>query len=78
MNMGRLGFSASNSSKKDIMETVKLLKSSSYRAGMESQNDMLISEMRQILTEIKNLSECFQVCGARYVKMRLSESCFFA
>ena len=48
------------------MEAIQLLKSSAYRAGVDSQNDMLVKEMRYILAEIRNLSECFQVCGTRY------------
>ena len=49
------------------MENVELLKSTSFKHGAATQNEMLFSEMKHVVIEIKNLAEVFQVCGERLV-----------
>ena len=49
------------------MDSVDLLKSTSFKYGASTQNEMLLSEMKHVVKEIKNLAEVFQVCGERFV-----------
>ena len=54
------------------MENVELLKSTSFKHGVATQNEMLLGEMKHVVMEIKNLAEVFQVCGERFIHIHAS------